>query len=637
MKTFVLGMSSFQKGRDAALRRPLGAARRPYLSCLLGFLLGVQSLSFGATLEVAITPKFSGESIQPASLRYHTAAGERFSFTRVSYLLSEFALQRANGTWLELGDFAAWLDYEQNRNSFRLENIPAGDFRSVRFSVGLGTNLNGGAIARFPAGHPLNPNVNGLHWSWQGGYIFLALEGLWRNAAGQFDGWAYHLARDANCTRVTLAAPLELTEETRLELDFDLASLLNVPRPLSFARDGSSTHLREGDPIAASLAANLPGAFRVRRVTAISDAATASTPLKPLYLPAHFTPFPFKTSATFPRPDLPRDNPLTAERVALGDELFHETALSRDGSIACAACHKAGAAFSDPRRFSAGVGHQLGARHAMPLFNLAWKHDFFWDGRATSLRAQALMPIQEHTEMDETPANVAAKLAVLPRYPTAFQAAFGSAEITPEKIGLALEQFLLTLTSCDSKFDRAMRGAEEMTAQEKRGFQLFSTEYDPRRGQFGADCFHCHGGMLFQSQTFANNGLDAEFQDTGRAKVTGQDSDLGKFAVPSLRNVKLTGPYMHDGRFGTLEEVVAHYCTGVKRSATLDPNLAKHPNGGVPLTEGDQQALVAFLKTLTEESLQNDSEPALSKYTNLQPSVSYSRKSLKPWLGEKQF
>ena len=142
-----------------------------------------------------------------------------------------------------------------------------------------------------------------------------------------------------------------------------------------------------------------------------------------------------------------------------------------------------------------------------------------------------------------------------------------------------------------------------MTDEEKRGFELFMTEYDPRRGLRGADCFHCHGGPLFQSQGFANNGLDAVFADAGRGAVTGREGDKGRFAVPSLRNVELTGPYMHDGRFKTLEEVVAHYCTGVKRSATLDPNLAKHPDGGVPLSEAEQKALVAFLKTLTEESL----------------------------------
>ncbi len=157
-----------------------------------------------------------------------------------------------------------------------------------------------------------------------------------------------------------------------------------------------------------------------------------------------------------------------------------------------------------------------------------------------------------------------------------------------------------------------MRGEEKFTAVEQRGFELFSTEYDPRRGQFGADCFHCHGGPLFQSQTFANNGLDAEFKDAGRAKVTGRDFDRGKFAVPSLRNVEVSGPYMHDGRFKTLAEAVEHYATGVRRSATLDPNLAKHPDGGVPLSAEDKAALVAFLKTLTDERFRGDADAVVA-------------------------
>jgi cytochrome c peroxidase len=186
-------------------------------------------------------------------------------------------------------------------------------------------------------------------------------------------------------------------------------------------------------------------------------------------------------------------------------------------------------------------------------------------------------------------------------YRELFIAAFGSPEITPEKIGLAIESFVLTLTSFDSKFDRALKGETQLNEDEKRGFELFMTEYDPRREQFGADCFHCHGGPLFQSQTFANNGLDSNFTDLGRAKITGKDSDHGKFSTPSLRNVALTAPYMHDGRFKTLEEVVEHYATGLKRSATLDPNLAKHPDGGVPLSAPDKRALVAFLQTLTDK------------------------------------
>ena len=202
--------------------------------------------------------------------------------------------------------------------------------------------------------------------------------------------------------------------------------------------------------------------------------------------------------------------------------------------------------------------------------------------------------------MHETLTNVIAKLTRSESYPALFAKAFGSREVTAEKVSLALENYLLTLTSFNAKFDRVLRGEETFSAEEQRGFELFSTEYDPRRGQYGADCFHCHGGPLFQSQGFANNGLDDHFTDIGRGKITGKTSDNGKFAVPSLRNVAVTAPYMHDGRFKTLTEVVEHYVSGVKRSSTLDPNLAKHPNGGVPLSAADQRALVAFLSTLTD-------------------------------------
>jgi cytochrome c peroxidase len=568
------------------------------------FVLGTLFLSAdAATLQIELAPMYSGEEIQANSLRYRNSAGESFSITRVSYLVSDFALQRHDGSWLEISNSIAWLDLEQNRRSLRLENLPPDGFRSLRFSVGLNPSLNHADIAQFPAGHPLNPNLNGLHWSWQGGNIFLALEGLWRNGAGALDGWAYHLARDTNCTHVTLAAALNLTNETRMEVDFDLATLLNVPRRLSFARDGSSTHSRDGDVVSATLVNNLPGAFWVHRISPLTEAEIAVAHPQPLYLPKRFTTYRFEMSATFPVPDLPRDNPLIRERVALGKALFEETALSKDGTISCASCHKAEAAFSDSRRFSLGVRDQSGVRNAMPLANLAWKNSFFWDGRAPSLRAQTLMPIQDHAEMDETLTNVAAKLSAFTSYSARFAAAFDPPDINAEKIALALEQFLLTLTSFDAKFDRVLRGEEQFTPEEQRGFELFSTEYDPRRGQFGADCFHCHGGPLFQSQNFANNGLDECPADIGRAKVTGKDSDLGKFSVPSLRNVELTGPYMHDGRFGTLDEAVEHYATGVKRSATLDPNLAKHPDGGVPLSTEDKRALVAFLKTLTDQRL----------------------------------
>jgi cytochrome c peroxidase len=212
-----------------------------------------------------------------------------------------------------------------------------------------------------------------------------------------------------------------------------------------------------------------------------------------------------------------------------------------------------------------------------------------------------LQPIQNPIEMHQPLALLVRKLAADPDEHRLFANAFGSPEINTDRIARALEQFLLVQVSFDSKFDRVTLGKEQFTQEEQRGFQLFHTEHDPYHGQHGADCFHCHGGPLFQSQSFANNGLDFQFADMGRYIVTRRDGDQGKFAVPSLRNVAATWPYMHDGRFRTLEEVVEHYCTGMKRSTTLDPNLAKHPDGGVPLSAADKRALVAFLRTLTDD------------------------------------
>ncbi len=585
----------------------VGVRGWPYLLAIIVF---ATQTAFAASLQIDIRPSFNGDPLILDSLRYQNAAGESLSITRLSYLLSGFALERSDGSWLELSNQVAWIDAATRRTFLRLDDLPAETFRSLRFHVGLDTNANHADPAKFAADHPLNPNLNGLHWNWQGGYIFLALEGMYRSSVtNELVGFSYHFARDPNRTRINLPAQLDLAHDSLVSLDFDLGALLNAPHPLSFARDGASTHSRTNDPVAAALAVNLPGAFRVHHIESAAPAISRPSEIRPLYLPAKYTPYQFKMSATFPIPDLPRDNPLIAERVSLGKKLFHETAFSKDNSLSCASCHKTGAAFSDPRRFSVGVRGQAGTRHAMPLFNLAWKSSFFWDGRAPSLRAQALMPIQDHTELDEMLTNVVAKLVTMPDYQKLFAAAFGSPEITPEKIGLAIEQFVLTLTSFDSKFDRAMRGETKLSAAEQRGFELFMTEAEPRMGHYGADCFHCHGGALFTDHQFHNNGLDAtNAADPGRFKVTGHESDRGKFSTPSLRNVALTAPYMHDGRFKTLEEVVDHYSEHVQRSATLAPNIAKHPDGGLHLSANDKTALVAFLKTLTDDQFRPTNE-----------------------------
>ena len=553
-----------------------------------------------ADLEVTIEPVFNGEPLRLDSLRYENAAGETQSFTRLSYLLSGFAVEREDGAWIEFPGTTGWMDAEKKRNSVLLENAPSGNYRSLRFHIGPDAKDNTADVSQIPAGNPLNPNLNGLHWSWQGGYIFMAIEGHFRTGNAEPRGYAHHLARDPNRTRISLTAPLDLRHDAGVLIHFDLATLFNAPRPLSLEKDGTATHSRDGDPIAAALVANLPGAFRVNRIASSAPAMVKLPSVTPIDLPEKFTPFRFTMSRAFPMPDLPRDNPLINERVSLGEKLFHEKALSRDGTISCATCHQADAAFTDRLPVSTGIEGRKGDRNAMPLFNLAWKREFFWDGRAKSLREQVLMPIQDHREMDESLERVCEKLTTSPGYPQLFQSAFRSPGITAEKISLALEQFLLTLSARDSKFDRAMSGKAALSDDEKRGFELFMTEFEPRTGQYGADCFHCHGGALFTDHQFHNNGLDGS--DSGRAKITNAPADEHKFSTPSLRNVALTAPYMHDGRFATLEEVIEHYSSGVHRGVTLDPNLAKHPEKGLNLSSADKAALVAFLKTLTEET-----------------------------------
>jgi cytochrome c peroxidase len=547
-----------------------------------------------------VTPVYGSSPLFLDSLRYKLPGGETISVSRLSMLLSGFGLQRPDGAWVDLPGQYAWLDAEARRVSVILHDIPAGPYQAFRFAIGPDPSANDGNPDQYPATHPLNPNLNGLHWSWQGGYIFLAVEGSFRTGANPPGGFSYHFARDPNRTFITTPVPLKLDSAfpSAILFDLDLATLFGA---LSPGRDGNSTHSRDGDPVARTFRTHLPAAFRLDGIAGIS-APPPAVPVRPLYLPIAYTPYPLWISGSFPLPDLPADNPLLVERVQLGSRLFHEPMLSRDGTLSCASCHQPSNAFTDPRRFSLGVEGRTGTRHAMPLLNLAWKSSFFWDGRAPSLRAQALVPIQEHAEMDADLGRVTARLAAGSEYPALFARAFDGPSITPEKIGLAIENYLLTLTSFDSKFDRSLRGEARLTPREKRGMTLFYTEYDPRTRQFGADCFHCHGGALFTDHLFHNNGLD-DPADPGRFTVTHAESDRGKFATPSLRNVALAGPYMHDGRFQTLDQVIDHYATGVRRSPTLDPNLARHPVTGLPLTPADKQALVAFLGTLTDPRL----------------------------------
>lgn len=312
-----------------------------------------------------------------------------------------------------------------------------------------------------------------------------------------------------------------------------------------------------------------------------------------------------------PSPDLPEDNPLTEQGVQLGRMLFYETKLSKDDSQSCASCHKQKDGFSDKRKFSIGVEKLEGKRQAMSIFNLAWhSNEFFWDGRAHLLRDQALMPIEDPLEMNESLDNVIVKLSKSNQYKNQFIRAFGSETITAEKISLALEQFMLSIVSYNSKFDQYLNGTYKLTESEERGRRLFETEFNPFfPDQSGADCAHCHSGFNFENDLYMNNGLDTDldFVDFGREDATGRERDRATFKVPSLRNIEVTPPYMHDGRFETLEEVIDHYDLHIKQSSTLDPTLLQVVgNGGLGLTNQDKEDLVSFLKTLTDQTFLED-------------------------------
>jgi cytochrome c peroxidase len=563
-----------------------------------------------ADLRLEFVPRFNHAPLVFDALTNQTAAGQNISVTRLDFLASDIALRRADGIWIQQKNWFAYISAREGRTNVILENIPPGNYDRVRFHIGLEPEINHGNAAQWPAGHPLNPDVDGLYWGWSREYVFLALEGGWQNG-GKLGGFSYHLATDRQLMTIELPVTLDLNSSRDLQVALDVGDIFSAPNRIVLSDASDTTHSRTNDALAGRIRENVENAFALENIGEFSPIAELARGTNHLEMASHATPYRLTISRFAPQPDLPRDNPLTDEGVRLGGKLFFDRRLSADNSQSCASCHHPDSAFTEPKRFSRGVDGGFGTRNAMTLENLAWKNSFFWDGRAASLREQVLQPVQNPVEMHESLSNVVAKLEPAgrespappgaPDYPALFTAAFASPDITPDRIARALEQFLLAQVSFDSKFDRAMNGRTNFTAQEQRGFELFNTEYDPWHGQYGADCFHCHGGPLFQSRSFANNGLDETFSDPGRYHVTKRAGDEGKFAVPSLRNVALTAPYMHDGRFQTLEEVVEHYCTGMKRSATLDPNLAKHPNGGVPLSAEDKRALVAFLKTLTDE------------------------------------
>jgi cytochrome c peroxidase len=306
---------------------------------------------------------------------------------------------------------------------------------------------------------------------------------------------------------------------------------------------------------------------------------------------SYFTPIYIEIPDNWPDPVYDfKKNPLTEEGFQLGRQLFYDPILSKDNTISCASCHLQATGFTHvDHELSHGIEGKIGTRNSLTLQNLAWNKHFMWDGGINHLDVQALAPITSEFEMNETLQNVIKKLQNSEKYIGLFQKAFGTKKITGQLTLKAISQFIVSLTTSNSKYDKVIRNEEKFTEMEQKGYKLFQEQ-----------CASCHKEPLLTNNEFKNNGLpmDADLKDLGRMKITQNSKDSLLFKVPTLRNIEFTFPYMHDGRFKTLTEVIKHYNSGIHWSKTLSKELQQP----MDLSDNERTELVAFLKTLTDKT-----------------------------------
>lgn len=302
----------------------------------------------------------------------------------------------------------------------------------------------------------------------------------------------------------------------------------------------------------------------------------------------------FQKPSNFPEPVYNfAANQITKDGFELGRMIFNEPRLSRDNTITCASCHIQSSAFTQHGHdVSHGIDDRLGTRNSPPIMNLAWSKAFNWGGGVHDLDLQPIIPITTHEEMDENLENVYNKLRAMPKYTSKFKAAFGTEEINTSRFMKALSQFMLMCISSNSKYDKVMRkeGGASFTTEELEGYTIFKDK-----------CGSCHTEPLFTDGSFRNNGLGiSAVNDKGLYIATLIETDKYKFKVPSLRNLKYTAPYMHDGRFLSLDGVLEHYNSEVLATQNLDP-IFKGNKLGITLNENEKTKIAAFLNTLNDE------------------------------------
>lgn len=321
-------------------------------------------------------------------------------------------------------------------------------------------------------------------------------------------------------------------------------------------------------------------------------------------------PYTFPELLFFPEMPIADNNPVTVAGVDLGRHLFYDPILSAQQTLSCASCHRQEHAFSDaPNVKSTGDKGALGLRNTPPLFNLAWYSALFWDGRAASIEDQVFHPVRDSTEMNLDWEEAVQRLRSKPFYRTKFALAFGDQHIDSLLVSKAIGQFLRTLISNQSKYDQVIRGEAYFTEEELAGFMLVN---DMTKG----DCLHCHttdANALGTTGGFSNNGLDpasgpSQYRDPGLGAITQKAGDRGRFKIPSLRNLAFTAPYMHDGRFKSIDEVLDFYSEGVLPSVNIDSKMGFAHQGGVRLSAKEKQEIRAFLLTLTDSVFVTNSE-----------------------------